>query len=149
MIIVSDASPIIALHNIGYLSLLEWLYGSIKITDIVEAELEIELPHWMLIDTNYESTTYQSLNVHLDAGEASSIALALQYPDSVLIIDERRGRKVASSLNIEIIGLLGVIVKSKKEGKILAGMPIIQALQKQGFRVSDELIAIVKERLQE
>ncbi|NJK83272.1 MAG: DUF3368 domain-containing protein [Saprospiraceae bacterium] len=73
----------------------------------------------------------------------------MQYPDSVLIIDERRGRKVASSLNIEIIGLLGVIVKSKKEGKILAGMPIIQALQKQGFRVSDELIAIVKERLQE
>jgi len=44
---------------------------------------------------------------------------------------------------------LGIIVKAKKEGKINQGMPIIKALQEQGFRVSDKLIKIIQERLEE
>jgi len=33
----------------------------------------------------------------LDLGEASSISLALKTPGSILILDERKGRKVATA----------------------------------------------------
>ena len=149
MMIISDASPIIALYNIGHLSLLKLLYHNVTITDIVQAEVEIELPSWIVIDSSYELHTYQSLAVQLDRGEASSIALALKHEASTLIIDERKGRKIANSLGIEVIGLLGIIVKAKKEGKIEKGMPIVQALQNNGFRVSDKLVGIISMRLNE
>jgi predicted nucleic acid-binding protein len=45
----------------------------------------------------------------LDAGEREAIALAQQFTDSLLIIDEREGRIVAERRGIHVTGLLGVI----------------------------------------
>lgn len=73
-VVISDASPIIALNNVGELSLLKQLYDEILITDIVLEEIQINIPHWIKIDTSYDASLYQSLCTRLDRGEASAIA---------------------------------------------------------------------------
>jgi predicted nucleic acid-binding protein len=58
------------------------------------------------------------LNTHLDKGESEAIVLALKYPDSLLIVDEKEARDVAQSLNLKFIGTLGVLLKAKQKSYI-------------------------------
>jgi len=41
----------------------------------------------------------------LDPGEASALSLAAELEDTLLIIDEAKGRKVAKRMGIDITGL--------------------------------------------
>ncbi|MEM6878873.1 MAG: DUF3368 domain-containing protein [Bacteroidota bacterium] len=148
-VIICDASPILALHGIGRLDLLQLVYQEIVITDVVEKEVEIDLPEWIIVTAEYDNNAYTTLNASLDSGEASSIAYAMDIDQAVLIIDEKKGRKVARKIGLNIIGLLGVIVKAKKEGRIPSGMQIISDLEKSNFRVSESLYELVKTKLGE
>jgi predicted nucleic acid-binding protein len=76
----------------------------------------------------------------LDAGEASSIALSLEIIDSTLSIDERKGRKIASSLNIKIIWTIGILILAYKKGLIKDLITVILKLVNKGFRLSDNLL---------
>ena len=80
------------------------------------------------------------LEEKLDKGEASSIALALEIENSTLIIDEIKGRKIAQSLNIDIIGTIGVILLAEKKGLIKDVLEVLFRLVNKGFRLSDKLI---------
>ena len=138
-IIISDASPIIALENIGRLNLLRILYEEIIVTDMVADEVQIELPGWIRSDNSYDKNLYVSLCTQLDEGEASAIALAVQKKDCLLIIDEKKGRRLAKELGIEVTGLIGVVLKAKGEGVIDSGKLVLSELEENGFRISDLL----------
>lgn len=77
---------------------------------------------------------------NLDKGEASSITLALEINNSILIIDEIKGRKIAESLHIEIIGTIGILVLADRQGLIKDILSIILKLVNNGFRLSDKII---------
>lgn len=151
MVIISDASPIIALHNIDELRLLQGVYQELTITDIVNQEVEMPLPDWIRVVVNYDQALFESLTLQVDEGEASAIALAKLTPDSTLIIDERRGRRIARELSIDIIGVLGVIVKAKKMEIIDLdeSTVIIEKLSNEGFRISPRVLSIVRRKLEE
>jgi predicted nucleic acid-binding protein len=51
----------------------------------------------------------------MDKGEASSIALAIELQNSTLIIDEIKGRRIAKSYNIDIIGTIGILLIADKK----------------------------------
>lgn len=76
----------------------------------------------------------------LDKGEASSIALALEIKNSILIIDEVKGRKIAKSFDLDIIGTIGILLLANKKGVITDVMGTILKLVNRGFRLSDKLI---------
>jgi uncharacterized protein len=76
----------------------------------------------------------------LDKGEASVIALALEIENSVIIIDEKKGRKIAKNLNLEVIGSLKVLLIARKKGVISRIYPILQELGSQNFRFSKKLV---------
>jgi predicted nucleic acid-binding protein len=76
----------------------------------------------------------------LDKGEASSIALALEIPNSTLIIDEVKGRNIAKNLNIEIIGTVGIIVLAGKKGVVNDIISVVLKLVNNGFRLSNKIV---------
>ena len=44
--------------------------------------------------------------------------LALEHRADFLLVDERRGRRIALEAGVPVIGLLGVIVRAKRTGLI-------------------------------
>lgn len=79
------------------------------------------------------------LELQIDKGESSAIALALENPGSLLIMDDYKARKIAEQLNIKFTGTLGVIIKAKKEGKIDSIKAIIVKLKQTNFYITEEL----------
>ena len=145
-IIISDTSCLIALQNIGLLNLLQDLYQEILITQEVKNEFGLDLPDWIIVLEVKNKEKKAEIEEKLDKGEASSIALALEIKDSILIIDEIKGRKIAQSLNIEIIGTIGILLIADKRGLIKDVLSIILRLVNKGFRLSDKLIDKLIER---
>jgi len=66
--------------------------------------------------------------------------LATELPNSVLIIDEKKGRNKAKELGLTIIGTLKFIVIAKQKNKIDFAKPLIDELNKNGFRFSSQIV---------
>ncbi|MBD3195114.1 MAG: hypothetical protein GF317_08675 [Candidatus Lokiarchaeota archaeon] len=52
----------------------------------------------------------------LGKGETESINTCLEYDNALLLIDEKKGRNLAKSLNINTLGTLGILLLIKKSG---------------------------------
>jgi predicted nucleic acid-binding protein len=139
-IIISDTSCLIALSKINQLEILRNLYSQIIITKEVFTEFGASIPDWILIFEVKNVQQQAELEKRIDKGEASSIALALELENTTLIIDEIKGRKIAQSLNINIIGTIGVILLAEKKGHIKDVFEVLFRLVNNGFRLSDKLI---------
>jgi uncharacterized protein len=161
-IYVSDSTSIIVLSKIGKLHILQRLFHEIHVPRAVYAELmeatpgkidpshrdgtaAIKSAHWIKVRDVVDRALVQRCLATLDPGESESIALAKQLNAELLIIDERKGRKLAEELNIKIIGTLGVVVKAKQNGILSEVKSTIQqmtSLQNPGgFYVSADVIA--------
>jgi len=89
--------------------------------------------------TNLAAVNHQLLN-KLDRGESEGIILALELGADILILDERKGRKVARSLGLNITGILGVLLEAKQKELIMNIKPIVdQLILKAEFRISETL----------
>lgn len=149
MIVVSDASPIIALESVGQLSLLRDLYGRVLVPSQVYREItiadkpggpQIAATEWLEEHPLAKGTTVAALAAMLDQGEAEAIVLALEVGAELLLMDERRGRIIAQDMGCQVAGLLGVLVVAKKKGLIPELRPLLASLSRTGFRVSDTLV---------
>ena len=138
-IIIADTSCLIVLEQIGELSLLEKIYSEILITPEIQQEFLGVLPDWIKIIEVSDKKRQDILEVDLDKGEASAIALSLEQEDCLLIIDERKGRAIAKKLGLRITGTLGVIVKAKRNGIIVSVKDVLEKLEKYDFWISDSL----------
>ncbi len=138
-IVIADASCLIALDNINEINILRGLYQEILVTPKVSSEFGKPLPSWVYTKAPANFNKQLELEKILDAGEASSIALALESPYPLLIIDEKKGRRVASELEIEIIGTVGVILEAGSAGLIEVSTDLINRLEKAHFRISSDL----------
>lgn len=151
MIIVSDASPIIALSLIGQLHILRELYHEVEVPEAVYQEIthlgedqmgvqEILRSRWISVRPVVNNVLVTALLGELDRGESEAIALAAEVGAELLLIDERRGRKAATRLGLNVIGVLGILIEAKKN-------KLIDSLTEQlddlvliaGFRISPEL----------
>lgn len=83
---------------------------------------------------------------NLGQGEASSIALASQMKNSLLIIDEKKGRIAALKHGISIIGSLGVLVEAKRKGVIVSVREALSKIEETNFRVSESIKKKVLEK---
>ena len=93
--IISDTSCFIILSNIGELELLHLVYGQIITTSDIAEEFGDKLPDWVEIVAVKDKIRQQLLEMQIDKGESSAIALALETAESTLIIDDYKARKVA------------------------------------------------------
>jgi len=157
MIIVSDTSSISNLIQIGLIDLLHQLYDEITITPAVRRELyrlsdhqaAIEQINWIKVKAPQNHEMVVQLLEELDLGEAESIALAIEEEAKYLIIDEYKGRMIADSYGLKIVGILGVLIQAKKNEIIPFVKPHIDELVDIGFRLNRKLIEKVLKGLGE
>ncbi|WP_072925503.1 DUF3368 domain-containing protein [Microcystis aeruginosa] len=151
MIVVSDTSALANLAIVDHLWLLESIYQTVIIPDVVARELAAAsnplIPAILQVGwiqpqplTNSELANQLQQERGLDAGEANAIALALDLQADDLLIDERLGRQEALRLGLSIIGILGILLIAKQRSLIPQVQPVMDALISQaGFRVSSQL----------
>lgn len=146
--IAVDAGPLIALARIGCLPILPALFPEVSATSIVLAEVQA-LPGYPEGDLVAAAMTSGYLQVvttepvehdwGLDAGEASTINLALSC-DAGVLMDDRAGRRIAAKLSIPLIGVLGLLVLAKRKGELREIRPLLRQLADSGYYLSRQVI---------
>ena len=136
MIVIADASCLITLDNINETELLRKLHKRVFVTPEVANEVGESLPDWIQLRSSSNHTLINELSANLEIGEATSIALALELTDCLLIIDEKKGRRTAKQLGIDVTGTFGIIMEGIEGGLINAPHTIVERLELAGFHLS-------------
>ncbi len=139
-VIISDTSTLILLHKIEELDILNKVYGQVFTTPEVADEFGVELPQWIEVKSVFDKKYQTLLATQVDAGEASAIALAMEFDDALILLDDLKARKLAEKLQLKITGTLGVIYKAKQMNVLEKVKPIIDKLLLTNFRISDNII---------
>lgn len=153
MPVVSNTSPILNLAIIGELSLLRDQFGEILIPGAVLEELRVEenLPGsqgvrdaikagWIRIERVKQDPLVIAMQRDLDKGEAEAIALAMQVNAGWVLMDERDGRKAARSMKLKVVGVLGILLKARREGRLRSLKEAMDRLrEKAGFYVREDI----------
>ena len=157
MPVVSNTSPILNLAIVGQLDLIRQQFEQVQIPPAVLAELKVqdERPgsqeikaalesSWIQVQEIGSPLYVQLLQQTLDKGEAEAIALAVALQADWTLLDERDGRKVAKSVGLRVTGVLGILLRAKREGELSSLTEVIDALvAKAGFRIAPDLLAKV------
>lgn len=147
MKVVSNSTPLIALSRINEFSLLKEYFGEVYIPKEVYEEVvtrggnlfgaeEVALAEWIKVENVKNRIAVESLSIALDKGEAEAIVLAREK-DTLLIIDEGDGRRIAESLGLKITGTVGILLLASADGK-LDFKKTIDELIAVGFRLSEK-----------
>lgn len=123
MIVISDTTPIISLLKANKLTLLQKLYGTVWIPTAVYREL-IENPVYAREAAVIKNSDFLSVAVventssvkvlravtGLDEGESEALIMYEEQKADLLLMDERKGRRVAKQLNVRHIGTVGILI---------------------------------------
>ena len=145
--VICNTSPLLYLHQIGQLSILPALIGSIIVPPAVLVELDagiekgLDLPQleglrWIRIQAPISAMAV-SLITDLGPGESQVLMLALEMPGSIALLDDALARRIAIAKGIPIKGTLGLLLDAKRLGHLTAVKPYLDRLQGLGFRLAE------------
>ena len=151
---VADASFLIGVSVIGQWKTLEALIETLYVADEVWTEVVVrgvgkpgarELSQAAFVARRTVSNTQAvaMLTPTLDKGEAETVVLATELGVATVFLDDRRGRKVAQSAGLQVIGIAGFLLFAKRSAKIEAVQPLLLQLNQKGLRLSSKLIDVV------
>jgi predicted nucleic acid-binding protein len=152
-LVIVNTSPLLYLYQVNCLELLQQLYGTITVPPAVPQELEtgklqgVDVPEvnsieWIQIRPVASATIIPAV-IDLGQGEAEVIALGLENPGSLLILDDSLARRIADLYRLKYTGTLGVLVKAKQAGYLSAVAPVITMLRSKGMWLTDKIISDV------
>jgi predicted nucleic acid-binding protein len=139
--IIVDTSSLIALSKLDLVFVLRDLYGEVIVPESVSHEFAQDLPPWIRVVAPRNIPLVIALREKLGYGETEVIALGIEKKDCLLVLDDHKARQTAKRLGLKITGLLGMLVKAKKKGKIDEIKPLLDQLDRGNFHISHGLKA--------
>jgi predicted nucleic acid-binding protein len=152
-LLVADSGPLIALARVALLHLPASLYSQVFVPAVVWEEVLRQPPDEervrlrAALDAGHLEVTPDPLvpaqplaDPRLGAGERAAIALA-QARGAQVLVDERRGRRAAAEAGLAVVGTLGLLVRGRQLGLIGPVRPMIEALRRSGYHLSEALTA--------
>ena len=148
--VVCDSGPLIALCLLNRLSLLQFFYQRIVIPEMVQREIlqggvarpgmaELAVTDWIEV---LPAAPDPVLIAMLDPGEAAVLTLARSLGISHVLMDERKGRKVARSiLGLTVSGTARLLVDAKRAGLIVSARQELETLRVAGYWLGDNILA--------
>jgi uncharacterized protein len=146
---ISNTSPLLYLYRIGGIDWLPKLFDEVWTPEAVRNELQAgqskgyDVPNpddysWLNI-VNPKSTPSEWLALDLGAGEIAAMALALENPDRVVLLDDRLARRTAQVAGLPVWGTLKILLEAKSHGLINEIEPYIVKLSDSGMWISVEI----------
>ncbi len=105
------------------------------------ARREISVAYeWMRVIAAQNRREVARLRQQLDPGEAEAIIVVVEIKTSLILVDERRGRRVATEHGLDVMGLLGVLLEAKRRGLIPECKPVLhEMIDRAGFWIGVDL----------
>jgi predicted nucleic acid-binding protein len=156
---VADTGPLIAFARASRLDLLRQVIGELIIPEAVYDELvgkgqqrpgavEVERAEWIRRRAISDQTAIAHLPSTLHTGERHAILLA-QELGLGLLIDERRGRRIAAERGVEVFGSLWILAEAKRRGIITQTRPLVVSMQADGYWIDEDLLRLFFQQLGE
>lgn len=153
---IADTSALIFLHQLGRIELLEAFYGRVLVPAAVVAELAggapgspappLERLPWIVSQSVATTLVPPS---DLGTGEVEVVALGLEHPGHILILDDARARAYARRFGLRVTGTLGVLARGVREGSLARLAPELDRLESLGFRMTQDLRRLLLEQVGE
>lgn len=149
--LISNTGPLVALSIIDRIDILRSLFGAVAVPEAVHKEMLEGGPKNAGV-ANYQKAKWIEvmalsdpmdplLTTSLDVGEAAVIGLARELDSSVVLIDERKARKIARTVyGLNCIGSVGVPVRAKGRGLLDNIGAEIQAMRDGGYWIGDSIV---------
>lgn len=149
--IIADSGPLIALAGADLLHLPKAVHGHVMLTKTVLAEcltkhertdaqrLQAAIANQWLNVCDDPVLPPEIIDLGLDPGESTALALALEQ-SSAILLDEERGRRAAGQLAIPVMGICGLLLIAKQKAFISEVMPLLQLIQGNGYFLSEVLL---------
>ena len=148
--VVCNTGPLLGLSRVNQLGLLVRLFPQVLIPREVADEiilaphadadaLKRELSQFTVLDA--AAAPEPLLLAELDRGEAAVIAVARAHGLPHVIMDERKGRRIASLVyGLQVKGTGGLLVAAKQRGLIPKVRPLLEGMKAQGYFLSPRLM---------
>jgi predicted nucleic acid-binding protein len=101
---------------------------------------EMQQVTWIERHPAQNARAVEMLQVFLGPGESESLILAQELACPVIFVDEIKARKAAQKSGLRTVGVAGFLLAAKRRGLIQEVRPLLDALRKHGFRLSQTLI---------
>ena len=79
------------------------------------------------------------LSRDLGKGELAAMALGLENPDRIVLLDDALARQIAVGAGLKVWGTLRILLEAKSQGLTERVEPLIDQLQAAGMWVSDDV----------
>jgi hypothetical protein len=150
---ISNTSPLLYLYRIGAVNLLPKMFEEVWTAEAVINELSAgrskgyDVPNpadysWLNI-VNPKSMPSEWLALDLGAGELGAMALALENPTRIILLDDLLARRTAQAAGLQVWGTLKVLLEVKSQGLIDKVEPYVTKLGESGMWIS----AKIKQRI--
>ena len=142
---VVNASPLIALGNVGRVDLLTRLGREVVLPPAVVEEVRRGRPVVLpagAIELNAVEPARTVLMWGLGSGETEVLSYAVRNPHAEAILDDLAARRCAQAHDVRTRGTVGVIVMAKQLGLIAAVRPVFDDLQRAGFYLSASVLQV-------
>ena len=150
-LVVSDTSPLLNLALIERLGLLRTQFSEVtapyRVWDELtegeeglEALRELREDNFITVVEVERSDLFVEIFHELDRGEAAAISHAVEHDADLVLLDERDGRRVARRHDLEIAGVIGILLRGAKTDEVNLEHEL-DSLREAGFWISDDLYA--------
>jgi predicted nucleic acid-binding protein len=146
---VTNTSPLLFLHALDSIAWLEHFFQQVMIPSAVAEEMaagveaglpapSVSLYRWLRV-VEPSHVPPAGLTTDLGAGELAVIALALDAPNRVVLLDDARARRLAKAAGLTVWGTLRVLLEAKGAGLTPSIASHLDQLQGSGMWLTDDV----------
>ena len=149
--VICNTGPIVALSMIGRIDILRDLFELVTVPEAVHMEIleggttnaglaGYRKVNWIKVGT-LSKPVDPLLRTSLDSGEAAVIELARELSVNLVLVDERKARKIARTIyGLHVIGSARVLVEAKRHGLLDNVGAALQAMRNGGYWIGDSIV---------
>jgi len=159
MVVLSNSTPLIYLSKMGELNLLKGLFSEVIVAEKVYEEVvvqgagkagsdEVRNADWIKRQSVSDRVAVQKLRDDelLDAGESETLVLATELKANLVLLDDRKARRVAAKMKVKRIGTIALILMAYRKGLVKDLPAVLKTARQKAFRFNERVFKRLKKQ---